>query len=338
MAESSDYIRQDESARATDDERATPETAEIRAEIRETRERMGDTLEQLGDRLNPSHLKEQVKENIRDATVGKVEDMAQSVADRVDDARHSMMDAIKENPIPVAMIGVGLGWLIYNASQQGSGRSSRQWSSGSRASRGRESWARAGGYGSGYGRGYVGGYGGGYAGGRAPLGYEGAVSEEEGESTMGRVRDKASELAGDVKDTASELADRAQTAASDVADRAQEMASDLAQETRYQARRVEDQFYETPLAVGAAVLALGAAVGLAIPETRKEDELMGGARDEFVGRVKEVARETGQKVENVAERVADQAKATAKQAAQQEGLTSPSPSATSPSATPPPTI
>ena len=40
--------------------------AALRADIRNTRDRVGDTLEQLGERLNPHHLKEQVREQVLD--------------------------------------------------------------------------------------------------------------------------------------------------------------------------------------------------------------------------------------------------------------------------------
>ena len=49
---------------------------------------------------------------------------------------------------------------------------------------------------------------------------------------------------------------------------------------------------------------------------------MGGARDQLVDRVREVAQETKDKVQHVAERVMDQAQTTGKEAAREEGLAS----------------
>ncbi|HEY9515792.1 MAG TPA: DUF3618 domain-containing protein [Gemmatimonadaceae bacterium] len=274
---------------------ADPE--EIRAEIRETRERMGDNLEQLGERLNPSHLKEQVKQDIRDATIGKVENMAQKASDQMDEARQTIGEArntitetVRENPIPAAMVGIGLGWLIYNTRKQSStGRLRSGWSS-----------ARA----------RSGGYRGGYAGApyeTRPMSGTTPGGESFGESgTIDRVRAQASELAEDAEGKAGEIAGLAQN---------------VATKTRRQAHRAEDEFYENPLAVGAAALALGMAAGLTIPGTRKEQELMGEARDRLAHKVRDVAGETKDKVEHVAERVADQAKSTAKKAAREEGLT-----------------
>jgi ElaB/YqjD/DUF883 family membrane-anchored ribosome-binding protein len=285
------------------DERAgEDDPAELRAEIRETRERMGDNLEQLGERLNPSNIKDRVKQDIRDATIGKVENMAQSAADQLDDARQSIgeaqrtvVDVVRENPIPAAMVGIGLGWIVYNVRQRTS-QGSSPYASG-RSGRPARGW-----YGGGYsGREYGWGYGG-----RGAYAGEGAGAE----GATGRARDQASELSEKSQETAGEWADRAQDVAENVAER-----------TRYQARRVEDQFYQNPLAIGAAALTLGMAAGLAIPETRKEDELMGGARDRLADRTREMVEDTKDKVENVVERVADQAQSTAKSAAREEGLT-----------------
>jgi hypothetical protein len=94
----------------SDEERA--EAAEIRAEIDETREEMGGTLQELGDRLEPGHLVKQAKDNVRDATIGRVEETARGMSDMV-------MDTIKRNPIPAAMAGAGLALLWMNRSDGG---------------------------------------------------------------------------------------------------------------------------------------------------------------------------------------------------------------------------
>ena len=92
----------------TDDEQA--EVAEIRTEIEETRLEMGGTLNELGDRLEPAHLVEQAKENVREATIGRVEETAKGISDMV-------METIKRNPIPAALAGAGLALLWANRSQ-----------------------------------------------------------------------------------------------------------------------------------------------------------------------------------------------------------------------------
>ncbi|MGZ8481323.1 MAG: DUF3618 domain-containing protein [Candidatus Limnocylindria bacterium] len=80
---------------------------EIRADIEETRLEMGETLSELGDRLEPSRLMDQAKENVREATIGRVEGTAKGVSEMV-------METIKRNPIPAAIAGTGLALLWVN--------------------------------------------------------------------------------------------------------------------------------------------------------------------------------------------------------------------------------
>ena len=268
------------------------DTGAIRADIQETRERMSDTLGEIGERLNPSHITEQVKQNVRDATIGRVENMARSAADRVNETRYTMMDTIRENPIPAAMVGIGLGWLFVSGRRQSPYAGERYTATE---------------------------YG--YAG--SPYGsdrYAGGSGGEPG--TMERVRERAGEVGQNVKETAGGLANRAQETVGQVTSRAQDVAGTVAEQSRYQARRVEDRFYENPLAIGAVTVALGLAAGLAIPATQKEVELMGDARDQLVDRARDVAQETKDKVQHVAERAVGEAQTTAKEAAREEGLTS----------------
>ena len=91
----------------TDDE--AEQALEIRTEIEETRIEMGGTLSELGDRLEPGHLMSQAKDNVRDATIGRVEETAKGMSDMV-------METIKQNPIPAALAGAGLALLWMNRS------------------------------------------------------------------------------------------------------------------------------------------------------------------------------------------------------------------------------
>ena len=91
----------------TDDE--AEQAHEIRTEIEETRVEMGGTLNELGDRLDPANLVSQAKDNVREATIGRVEDTAKGISDMV-------METIKQNPIPTALAGAGLALLWMNRS------------------------------------------------------------------------------------------------------------------------------------------------------------------------------------------------------------------------------
>lgn len=326
----------------TSGSRDVDDPAAIRADIRETRERLGDTLEEIGDRLNPRQLAEQVKDNLREATIGRARNAARSAADRVNETRYSIMDTIRDNPIPAAMIGIGLAWLLMNRRRENTaGAQYYGASSGADAYRGTAGYTDA--YAGDTGYAYAGAP---YGGASYPAGGYAAAdaSTEEERGRLERARERASHLGHDVKDAAgnvasraretagsvadrtkhaaSSVADRTKHAASSVADRTKDVAGTVADRSRQQARRAESTFYEQPLAVGAATIALGLAAGMAIPATDREVRLMGDARDKLVDRAREMAHETREKVENVVERVAEDAKDTARQAAREEGLTS----------------
>ena len=56
----------------------------------------------------------QAKLAVREATVGKVESMAQSATDTAGGLRQSAMETIKANPVPTALVGIGIGWMLLN--------------------------------------------------------------------------------------------------------------------------------------------------------------------------------------------------------------------------------
>lgn len=88
---------------------------------------------------------------------------------------------------------------------------------------------------------------------------------------------------------------------------------------RHTARRAQGGFQriwnENPLLIAAATAAAGAIVGLAVPETRREHELMGPARDSMVDsmqtRVREKVDQVGEAASNAVGSVQDAAKAAA---------------------------
>jgi gas vesicle protein/ElaB/YqjD/DUF883 family membrane-anchored ribosome-binding protein len=310
MAERYDSTRPDPTIRVEHREPEAEDLAAIRADIRQTRERMSHTVEDIGYRLNPDRLKQQLKDNVHEATIGKAENMARMAVDRVDDTRHSIMDTIRDNPIPAAMVGIGLGWMLFNGRRDD------------------HVHHRSAGYG--YADRPVYPYDA-YARGVVEPGLRGYPDrEEEGlmdrvgstaadaaetvrdraEDLAHRAEDRVTEIAYDARDTVSHAADRAQSAIGHTASRARSMATGLARDARHGTHRVEDRFqdalHNSPLAVGAAVMAIGLAAGLAAPATRRESELMGPLRDDVVHRARHAAEDAADRVQNVASKVASE--------------------------------
>jgi Protein of unknown function (DUF3618) len=75
-------------------------------------------------------------------------------------------------------------------------------------------------------------------------------------------------------------------------------------ETRRVARRSQNRLNQmlrdNPIAVGAGAMVLGAAVGLALPETERENELMGETRDNALEQAQHLAQTTVEKVKEAA--------------------------------------
>jgi cell division septum initiation protein DivIVA len=282
--------------------------------IAETRAHMGDTIEEIHGRLNPTVFKEealeqfqeaktklkeeltearealktevrseltQAKEALREATIGKVEHMVHSAQDTVKETGHSLADAIKENPIPAALTGIGLAWLFLGTRAGSAGRRH--------------------GNGAGSGNGGPSGTG----------GTRQSVSEKIGE-TASDIAHTAQKATGDAVQGATEMAHQVKTTIGETAHRAGEAAEHLAAQAGTQGKRLgaklQGTFRDNPLAVGAAVMAAGTAVALAIPISNKEKQLMGETQGKFMQKAEKFAHGALEKADDATEELG--AKAT----------------------------
>lgn len=264
------------------------EIEHTRAEIERTRADMSETVDAIQDRLSPESLKEQAKDRVKEATVG-----------RAQEAGSGIVGAIRQNPLPAALTGIGLGWLLVNARKQSAERPHYR------------------------GEAYY------YPPNRNhPDTYDRPIRYEEREpnghsadEALHRAQSKVGDAASKTQTRVSETASQAQDKAGQIANRAQDRASRLGDQARNQAQRASGGFQrmlrENPLTVGALGVGVGAAVGLAIPETAKENEVMGEARDTVVEKAQEKAQEAQQKVQ----RVAEEAQSAVQQEAGNQGLT-----------------
>jgi ElaB/YqjD/DUF883 family membrane-anchored ribosome-binding protein len=98
-----------------------------------------------------------------------------------------------------------------------------------------------------------------------------------------------------VKHAVSDATDRARETMDDVTERTREAATraqrQIGRYTRQATSQLQYWMEHNPLAVGAVAMAVGAAVGLALPETRREHQLMGDARDRVVDNAKDLANQ-----------------------------------------------
>jgi uncharacterized protein YjbJ (UPF0337 family) len=243
--------------------------AAIQANIEQTRAEMSETIDAIQEKLSPTNIKEQVKEQVQETFVEAKDSVREATIGAAKGAGSTMWETIKQNPLPAAIAGLSVGWLVRKGSSSSS--STRQ----------------------------------------RPHSYQVYRSDHQSQPASGQVQQRAGQLADQAQETAGQLANQARNQAEHYAGQAQEQAS---QATDW----LQQKLQQNPLAVGAVAVALGTAVGLSLPETHMEDQLMGDMRDSLMHKAQETAKETMHKAQNVAE----EAQSTVKQEAQKQGLTS----------------
>lgn len=166
--------------------------------------------------------------------------------------------------------------------------------------------------------------------------------------------------AGGITGRAGMVVSEARESAGELKERMQERAGELGSQARRQSARVSSKLEytieENPLVVAAGAAVLGLALGLLLPGTEREDEMLGPTRDRLVDRagavtervkdatveagrevvdavqeqidehkpeLKEMARETAENLKEQVKSSARRVKAEAKEATRQQGRTDP---------------
>jgi ElaB/YqjD/DUF883 family membrane-anchored ribosome-binding protein len=323
------------------------EPEEIRAEMEKTRAHISETVNIIQERLSPERLKEQAQdmavqlkeqaqEKIRDATIGRIEEMADNVNRKTRSASYSIVETIKHNPVPAALAGLGLGWLLVEGFRSSGQYHSYQGNGGTYQTR----YYDTGGYPL-----HQGGMRDTLSGAQEKVGETlSSAQEKVGEITsqtreqvaeMGsQAREKVEHLTHQVQDQASQAMDQVSQLGSQAREQVQHLSHQAREQAQYlggqvqeQAQRAKSQFWQTmeenPLMVGAAALALGLVVGLSLPETPYENRLMGEARDNLMDKAQEMGQETMQKVQNVAQNVAQETQRVVKEEVENQDLLKP---------------
>jgi hypothetical protein len=287
---------------------------EIESEIAETRSGLSETLEALEARLAPRQILERGFDMMRDGMDGNM--------DRIG-------HVLRENPVPLALIGAGIGWLML--SRTGAGRKLGDAASevaGTVGDRVRDAAGRAGEYAHAWTKHeetardttadiQSAGYGAGQGG-----------SSSTAQRTYGAARDTAR----DTYERASGMGQRAYGAVADTAGRVGDYAGEAGRQLGHARDRFGQLMEDYPLAVGALGFLAGAVVAASLPSTRWEDEHLGDARDDLWRGAQEAGQEMVEKAKEVAstaasaagdaarEAVSETAEAT-KEEAKRQGLT-----------------
>ncbi len=313
-------------------EHRTPE--EIEREIESQRSELTSNLEGLKDKFTIDTLVRQIGEQFRE---------------HGGDVGRSISDQVKANPIPLALTGIGLAWMMFGGGQRpgSSGFSGAEENArrphldqGRSYARPdprlsnhdhRPSWARvdhqaepsladvgSGSHNDGGSRGEEG------IGGSASS-VASTVSEtisDAGSSLSGAASSAGSTIADGAKAVKSGLAaarDRVAEGTEELTEearqrviaarqKAMEMGRNTSQSVTQGADAAVDFYDRQPLVIGALALAVGAALGGALPRTRAEDDLIGGQSDALYAEAERIFEEEKSKAMAVVKAVKDEVK------------------------------
>lgn len=264
----------------------------IQHDIERTRAEMSSTIDAIQEKLTPGQMMDQAVAYARTSLPA--------------DFGQNLSNAVRNNPLPVALVGIGLAWLAMSG-QQPQRRAYRASASE-------------------------------YYGNEAMGTYDADRYGEYDASTGHGMKERASEFGHRISSGASSVSGRARDAAHGARERmhdareklhgARERISESAHSARERmdelGHRSQEQYYrardnvnhmieEQPLMIGALGLAVGAVLGAMLPSTRREDEMMGQTRDELFNKAKQTAREQSEHLKESAQRVGEVAKQEARQ-------------------------
>ncbi len=127
-------------------------------------------------------------------------------------------------------------------------------------------------------------------------------------STAGGVADRARSMGAGASDRAHDAAERARRMGAGASDRAHDAADDFRDMADRGRRSVMDALDREPLVLGAIGLAVGAAIGAMLPNTRFEDETFGETRDSLKQDAEHAMDRAAEKARNVAGEAVEAAK------------------------------
>jgi hypothetical protein len=232
-------------------------SADVEREVEASRSDLDRNVEALKDKMTPGQIFDEASRAMGGA--------GQQVLSK-------LVDQIKENPMPLAVMGLGLAWLMA-----GNRSSNRHYDGRYDEHR---SFAQSGGEGM-----------------RDRM----HVMGDKASDALSGAKERVTEMGSAVTDRGRQALHRVGDAAGSMADRTAEYGS--------QAKRAIGNVMETePLIIGAVGLVVGAAIGASLPRTEMEDRAVGPMRDKLLEKGKDIAQEGLQQAGDVAQAVYSTAK------------------------------
>ncbi|MBA3448235.1 MAG: hypothetical protein H0T56_11630 [Pseudaminobacter sp.] len=257
--------------------------AELEREAETARARVVGTAESLRNKMTPGQLIDEV--------TGMFSGGDGSAALR------NLKAQMRDNPLPLTMVGAGLAWLMLGNGQSShqasrSGGMHEEWEGG------KQSFASSD-FGS------------------SSQGYDRTEEDEHGESMGERLSgmtDSAQAMAGDAADTVRQTFAGARDSFARTAGHARDGFSRTSGGVR---RSAETLMQEEPLVLAALGLTLGTAIGVMLPHTSVEDQHMG----KYAKKLRDAGEDLYEKGVEEAKSVASEAYDAVKEEADRQGLT-----------------
>ncbi len=264
------------------DEEIPDEVAAARHDVEQTRASMTETLGAIGEKLDPKEMMDQAKSTVhtivtdvsshakeaaKEATSGAISGAVGSVVDTTKKAGSTMVETMKNNPIPSAIL-LGAGWYILSRRKPaGIGNNGGMDSILESAMSNPIPAALA--LGSAW---HL------YNTHNAPVTSNTLTAGDLAHKACDMVTGAASTVTGavgsavdTVKETAGKATDAAGSLVGSVGDGVKSVGSSL-----------KDMVHANPLTAGVYALGVGAAIAMLLPDTEPENHLMGEARDSLM--------------------------------------------------------
>jgi ElaB/YqjD/DUF883 family membrane-anchored ribosome-binding protein len=300
----------------------------LRADIERTREELSETMGEISDRLAPGQLAADAKETLKQAATERMRVMSETASQVAEDitgqaraAATGVVEHVRQNPWPSALLGIGVGWLLYHnlSSRPGSTRvtstdpgyafderDSPPWNGEParfEAIRDNSLPALCAGVGLAWlvSRSFA----------REVHTSYPAIAYNEYNDLAARAEDggswpgtgpgrdwtQAARDAGHrMRDAGHRVREAAAGAARRATDATRQATDRVGRATTETQHWLTRQVEEHPLSVGLIAIAAGAGIGLALPATEAESRWMGRQRDELLSKARSLANETVSKV------------------------------------------
>ena len=249
-------------------------SAQIEHECEQVRAQFAATVDELRARATPGQVVDEVIDYVGD-TKGAA-------------FFQNLQRQVVDNPLPVALVGIGIGWLIFQRARPVDLRETTPLADYDSSVAGRES-----------------------AGAVEAVRNMGSRLSSAARKVRGAAS-RASDALSSARETAASSIDAvrdrtasAYEAASDAIRRAKDSSSNLGRNVLEGSQSVLDFCREQPLVLAGVGLAIGAAVGAALPRSETEDRWMGQASDETNDAARRIGAKTTASAKQAYREVAD---------------------------------